>query len=55
MGAALGNLVAGLIASRIDNLPPNELFTVVSAIVIGAGIVFILFSPLINKMTHGVK
>jgi len=55
MGAALGNLVAGLIASRIDNLPPNELFTVVSAIVIGAGIVFILFSPLINRMTHGVK
>jgi len=55
MGAALGNLVAGLIASRIDNLPPNELFTVVASIVIGAGIVFVLFSPLINRLTHGVK
>lgn len=55
MGAALGNLVAGLIASRIDNLPPNELFTVVASIVIGAGVVFVLFSPIINRMTHGVK
>jgi POT family proton-dependent oligopeptide transporter len=55
MGAALGNLVAGLIASRIDNLPPNELFSVVASIVIGAGVLFVLFSPLINRMTHGVK
>ena len=55
MGAALGNLVAGLIASRIDNLPPTELFTVVSSLVIGAGLVFVLFSPIINRMTHGVK
>ena len=55
MGAALGNLVAGLIASRIDNLPPDELFTVVASIVIGAGILFVLFSPVINRMTHGVK
>jgi POT family proton-dependent oligopeptide transporter len=55
MGAALGNLVAGLIASRIDNLPPNELFTVVASIVIGAGVIFVLFSPLINRMTHGIK
>jgi POT family proton-dependent oligopeptide transporter len=55
MGAALGNLVAGLVASRIDNLPPNELFTVVASIVMVAGFVFVLFSPLINRMTHGVK
>ncbi|MCG8370903.1 MAG: peptide MFS transporter [Proteobacteria bacterium] len=55
MGAALGNLVAGLIASRIDNLPPNELFSVVASLVVGAGVLFVLFSPLINRMTHGVK
>lgn len=55
MGAALGNLVAGLIASRIETLPPHELFTVVASIVVGAGFVFVLFSPLINRMTHGVK
>jgi POT family proton-dependent oligopeptide transporter len=55
MGAALGNLVAGLIASRIEALPPEQLFTVVASIVVGAGFLFVLFSPLINRMTHGVK
>jgi POT family proton-dependent oligopeptide transporter len=55
MGAALGNLVAGLIASRIEALPPQELFMVVASIAVGAGFVFVLFSPLINRMTHGVK
>jgi POT family proton-dependent oligopeptide transporter len=55
MGAALGNLVAGLIASRIETLPPQQLFTVVASIVVGAGFVFVLFAPLINRMTHGVK
>ena len=55
MGAALGNLVAGLIATRIETLPPQELFTVVASIAVGAGFVFLLFSPLINRMTHGVK
>jgi POT family proton-dependent oligopeptide transporter len=55
MGAALGNLVAGLIASRIESLPPQELFAVVASIVVGAGLVFVLFAPLINRMTHGVK
>ena len=55
MGAALGNLVAGLIASRIEALPPQELFSVVASIVVGAGILFVLFSRVINRMTHGVK
>ena len=55
MGAALGNLVAGLIASRIETLPPQELFTVVASIAVGSGILFVLFSPVINRMTHGIK
>ncbi len=55
MGAALGNLVAGLIAGRIETLPPEQLFTVVAAIVVGAGLLFLLFAPLINRLTHGVK
>ncbi len=54
MGAALGNLVAGLIASRIEALPPNELFTVVASIVMGAGVVFVLFRHH-QSLTHGVK
>ena len=55
MGAALGNLVAGLIAGRIETLPPEQLFTVVASIAIGSGLLFLLFSPLINRATHGVK
>ncbi|MEM7430425.1 MAG: peptide MFS transporter [Pseudomonadota bacterium] len=55
MGAALGNLVAGLVAGRIETLPPEQLFTVVASIVIGSGLLFVIFAPLINKLTHGVK
>ncbi len=55
MGAALGNLVAGLVAGRIENLPPEQLFTVVASIVVGAGLIFVLFAPLINRLTHGIK
>ncbi len=55
MGAALGNLVAGLIASRIESLPPQQLFTVVASIAVGSGFIFVLFSPIINRMTHGIK
>ena len=55
MGAALGNLVAGLIASRIETLPPQQLFAVVASIAVGSGFLFILFSPVINRMTHGIK
>ncbi len=55
MGAALGNLVAGLVSGRIETLPPEQLFTVVASIVVGAGVLFWLFSPIINRMTHGVK
>jgi POT family proton-dependent oligopeptide transporter len=55
MGSALGNLVAGLVAGQIEALPPEQLFTVVASIVIGSGVLFLLFSPLINRLTHGVK
>ena len=55
MGTALGNLVAGLVAGRIENRPPEELFAVVAIIVVVAGILFLVFSKAINRMTHGVK
>ncbi len=55
MGSALGNLVAGLVAGRIENLPPEELFTIVASIVAGVGLLFLVFAPLINRLTHGIK
>jgi POT family proton-dependent oligopeptide transporter len=55
VGAALGNLIAGLVAGFIEDMPQDQLFTTVALIVIGAGVVFLLFSRPIGKLTHGVK
>jgi POT family proton-dependent oligopeptide transporter len=54
MGAALGNLVAGLVAGQMETLPLTRLFGTVAAIVIGSGILFILFKGPIKKLTVGV-
>ncbi len=50
MGSALGNLFAGLVAGFIEDLPLPQLFGAVAFIVIVAGLLFFLFSPLIKKM-----
>ncbi len=55
MGAALGNLIAGLIGGRIESMPMPQLFSTVAAVVIGAGVLFAVFAPLINRMAAGVK
>jgi POT family proton-dependent oligopeptide transporter len=54
MGAALGNLIAGLSAGFIENMPTHELFRVVAMPAIGGGLLFLLLSPLIRRMTAGV-
>lgn len=55
MGAALGNLIAGLVAGQFGRLPLPELFGNVAYIVLGAGIVFLLLTPFLRKMTGGIK
>ncbi len=55
MGAALGNLIAGLVAGYIEALPLVELFGTVAAIVIGSGVLFLLFARPFNKLAVGVK
>ncbi len=55
VGAALGNLIAGLVAGFIEDLPQDQLFATVAAIVIGTGVVFLIFARPINRMTHGIK
>jgi len=55
MGAALGNLVAGLVAGQMESLPLTQLFGTVAAIVIGSGIVFIIFKGPIHRLTAGVE
>ncbi len=54
MGAALGNLIAGLLAGQMDVLPLEQLFGMVAVTVIGAGILFILFKGPVQKLSMGV-
>ncbi len=55
MGAALGNLIAGLVGARIESMPVSQLFSTVAMVAIVSGLVFLVLSPLINRMTHGVR
>jgi POT family proton-dependent oligopeptide transporter len=55
MGTALGNLLAGLVAGQIATLPPAQLFSVTAGIAVGTGILFMLFTPLIRRMMHGIS
>ncbi len=55
MGAALGNLVAGLVAGKIETMPLPQLFSTVAIIVIiSGGIFLVLFKP-IKWLAAGVK
>ncbi len=55
MGASLGNLIAGLVAGQMETLPLTQLFGAVAGIVIGSGILFVLFKGLIHKLTAGIE
>lgn len=55
VGAALGNLIAGLVAGFIEDMPQTELFMTVALIVMGSGVIFLLFAKPIGRLTHGVK
>jgi POT family proton-dependent oligopeptide transporter len=65
MAAALGNLIAGLLAAQIGAkgaeagaISPADavhIFTVVAAISIGVGLFLLLFGGVVKKMMHGVK
>jgi len=55
MGAALGNLIAGLVAGQFETLPLPELFGIVAYIALGAGFVFLIFTPVLKKLSGGIK
>lgn len=50
VGAALGNLFAGLVAGSLETMGPSELFRTVAMITAGAGIVAVVVSPIFKKM-----
>ena len=55
MGTALGNLIAGLVAGRMETLPVEKLFSTVGMVVLGAGLVFFVFSRPIKRLASDVK
>jgi len=55
VGAALGNLIAGLVAGFIEDMPQDQLFSTVAMIVIGSGLFFLVFSKPFGALSKGVK
>jgi proton-dependent oligopeptide transporter, POT family len=55
VGAALGNLFAGLIGGQLENLMPTDLFRTVAMITGGVGVVALAASPMVKKWTGGMK
>jgi POT family proton-dependent oligopeptide transporter len=55
VAAALGNLFAGLVAGRLESLAPASLFGQVAMIIGGAGLVAMLMSPAVKRLTGDIK
>ena len=55
VATSLGNVVAGLVAGRLESLAPAPLFSTVAMIIGGAGIVALAASPLIKRLMGDVK
>lgn len=55
MGAALGNLIAGLVAGRIESMPLPQLFSTVAMVVIVSGVAFLILTPVIKKLIGDLK
>ncbi len=55
MGSSLGNLIAGLAAGQLETLEPDQLFRSVAMMVMGAGLLFLIFKNPIKKLTVGVR
>ncbi len=57
MGTALGNLIAGLVAGRMGSLslPVEKIFSTVGMIVVGAGVLFFVFSRPVKRLASAVS
>lgn len=55
IGAALGNLFAGLVAGSMEALTPSVLFRSVAMVTGGAGILALLVSPWVRRLTGGIQ
>jgi POT family proton-dependent oligopeptide transporter len=55
VAAALGNLMAGLVAGQLESLAPAGLFQMVAIIVGGGGVVALLAAPGVRKLMGDVE
>lgn len=55
IAAGLGNLFAGLVAGSLEAMAPAVLFRSVAIFVGAAGIVALVLSPWVNKLTGGIR
>jgi POT family proton-dependent oligopeptide transporter len=55
MGTALGNLMAGLVAGRMETMPVEQIFFTVGLIVLGGGLLFFVFSKVTKRLAPDVK
>lgn len=55
LGAALGNLTAGLVATYIEHFPQDLLYSVVAGFVAVFGLLFFVIAKPINKLAGGIK
>jgi proton-dependent oligopeptide transporter, POT family len=55
VGAALGNLIAGLVAGRLENLAPAALFWNVAIFVGVAGVIALILAPFIKKLVGNIE
>jgi POT family proton-dependent oligopeptide transporter len=53
VGAAMGNLFAGLVAGQLETLGEAELFRTVALIIGGVGIVALIAAPKVRTMMMG--
>jgi POT family proton-dependent oligopeptide transporter len=55
LGAALGNLIAGLVSGYIEDMPMATLFSSVGTIAAITGVVFVMLSGPMRRLTGGIK
>lgn len=55
MGTALGNLIAGLVAGRMESMPVVQIFSTVGMFAVGGGLVFFIFTRPIKSLARDVR
>lgn len=55
MGTSLGNLIAGLVAGRMESMPVTQIFTTVGMFAVGGGLLFFVFTRPIRSLAKEVN